>query len=141
MRNIDILHCKWWTYPKIQGFGLFSITTRFKICIFSMFALIARRSKYDFWIPGGILTLEIKIQIKKIFFRDRKFWSKKKIENFFGPKKNSDPKIGKSIWILKNDFPDFWIRKKKWSEKKSGFFFRSTFSISKKYLFDLNFCF
>ena len=33
-----------------------------------MFALIARSSKYDFWIPGGILTLEIKIQ-KNFFFR------------------------------------------------------------------------
>ena len=36
-----------------------------------MVALIARRSKYDFWIPGEILTLEIKIQ-KNIFFLDVK---------------------------------------------------------------------
>ena len=58
---------------KWKVFGLFFYDTPFKNCIFSMVALIARRSKYDFWIPDEILTLEIKIQIKKIFFRDRKF--------------------------------------------------------------------
>ena len=58
---------------KWKVFGLFFYDTPFKNCIFSMDALIARRSKYDFWIPDEILTLEIKIQIKKIFFRDRKF--------------------------------------------------------------------
>ena len=78
---------------KWKVFGLFFYDTPFKNCIFSMDALIARRSKYDFWIPDEILTLEIKIQIKKIFFRDRKFWSKKKSGNFFGPKIFSHPKI------------------------------------------------
>ena len=58
---------------KWKVFGLFFYDTPFKNCIFSMVALIARRSKYDFWIPDEILTLEIKIQIKKIFFRGRKF--------------------------------------------------------------------
>ena len=58
---------------KWKVFWLFFYDTPFKNCIFSMHALIARRSKYDFWIPDEILTLEIKIQIKKIFFRDRKF--------------------------------------------------------------------
>ena len=58
---------------KLKVFGLFFYDTPFKNCIFSMVALIARRSKYDFWIPDEILTLEKKIQIKKIFFRDRKF--------------------------------------------------------------------
>ena len=45
----------------------FSITIQLKNCIFRIVALIARRSKYDFWIPGEILTLEMKIQIKKKF--------------------------------------------------------------------------
>ena len=58
---------------KWKVFGLFFYDTPSKNCIFRMDALIARRSKYDFWIPDEILTLEIKIQIKKIFFRDRKF--------------------------------------------------------------------
>ena len=58
---------------KLKVFGLFFYDTPFKNGIFSMVALIARRSKYDFWIPDEILTLETKIQIKKIFFRDRKF--------------------------------------------------------------------
>ena len=71
---------------KLKVFGLFFYDTPFKNGIFSMVALIARRSKYDFWIPDEILTLEIKIQIKKIFFRDRKFWSKKK-SNFFSDQK------------------------------------------------------
>ena len=58
-----------------------------------MLALIARRSKYDFWIPGGILTLEIKIQ-KKIVFLDVKFFgSKKKFGDFFGSKLFSSSKI------------------------------------------------
>ena len=78
----------------MQGFGLFSLTTSFKICIFSMFALMAQRSKYDFWIPGGILTLEIKIQ-KQTFFLDVKFvGSKKKFSDFFGSKCFSSSKIG-----------------------------------------------
>ena len=58
---------------KWKVFGLFFYDTPFKNCIFSMVALIARRSKYDFWIPDEILTLETKNQNKKIFFRDRKF--------------------------------------------------------------------
>ena len=33
-----------------------------------MVALIARRSKYDFWIRDKILTLETKIQIKTQMF-------------------------------------------------------------------------
>ena len=45
---------------KSKVLELFSITTRFKICIFSIFALIARCSKYDFWIPDNILALEKK---------------------------------------------------------------------------------
>ena len=58
-----------------------------------MFALMAQRSKYDFWIPGGILTLEIKIQ-KQTFFLDVKFvGSKKKFGDFFGSKKISSSKI------------------------------------------------
>ena len=57
----------------MEGFWAVFLRYPFKNCIFSMVALIARRSKYDFWIPDEILTLEIKIQIKKIFFRDRKF--------------------------------------------------------------------
>ena len=53
---------------KSKVFGLFFYNTPLKICILNIFALIARRSKYDFWIPDEILTLEIKIQIKKYFF-------------------------------------------------------------------------
>ena len=57
-----------------------------------MVALIARRSKYDFWILGGILTLEIKIQ-KKIIFLDVKifgseFFSATFLEQFFFPTQN-----------------------------------------------------
>ena len=48
---------------KSMVLSCFSITTQLKICILGMVALIARRSKYDFWIPDEILTLETKIQI------------------------------------------------------------------------------
>ena len=69
---------------KWKVFGLFFYDTPFKNYIFSMVALIARRSKYDFWIPGEILTLEIKIQ-KKIFFLDVNFFGSKNIfGDFFG---------------------------------------------------------
>ena len=57
---------------KYKVLGLFFYNTPLEICIFSMFVLIARRSKYDFWIPDKILVIEKKILIKKIFFRDRK---------------------------------------------------------------------
>ena len=57
---------------KCKVLGLFFYDTHFKNCIFSMVALIARRSKYDFWIPDENLILETKIQIN-FFFRDRKF--------------------------------------------------------------------
>ena len=77
---------------KWKVFWLFFYDTPFKNCIFSMLALIARRSKYDFWIPDEILTLEIKIQIKKYFFEienfDRKIFSKKKSDQKIFPSKN-----------------------------------------------------
>ena len=92
---------------KSKVLSCFSITTQLKICILDMVALIARRSKYDFWIPDEILTLEIKIQIKKIFFRDRKFWSNKKSEIF-------------------SDQKNFPIQK---SKKKNDFSKKSIFSI------------
>ena len=46
----------------------FSIATQTQNCIFSMLALIARRSKYDFWIPGEILGLEKKSEQKSFCF-------------------------------------------------------------------------
>ena len=55
---------------KCKVFGLFFYDTPLKKCIFSMVALIARRSKYDFWIPDEILTLEKKTD--HFFFRVRK---------------------------------------------------------------------
>ena len=58
-----------------------------------MVALIARRSKYDFWIPDEILTLEKKNQIKKIFFEIENFDRKKNPKKKFGPNKISYPKI------------------------------------------------
>ena len=70
---------KGWTFQKMSDFGFFSITTQFKIHIFSVFALIAQRSKYDFWIPGGILTLEIKFQKNFFFFSILFFFGSKKI--------------------------------------------------------------
>ena len=125
---------------KLKVFGLFFYDNPFKNCIFSMDALIARRSKYDFWIPDEILTLEIKIQIKKIFFRDRKFWSKKKAEFFSDQKKIPIQKSKKSI-LGKIIFFDFWIGKKIWSKKVAEKNFRSkNFHIEKKYAF-LNFYF
>ena len=88
---------KWCKSPKCKVLGLFSLTTSFKICVFNTFALIARRSKYDFWIPGGILTLEIKIQ-KKLFFLDVKiFGSKFFFGDFFGPIFFPNPKSKFSI--------------------------------------------
>ena len=114
---------------KYKVFGLFFYDTPFKNCIFSMDALIARRSKYDFWIPDEILTLEIKIQIKKIFFRDRKFWSKKK-SNFFRTQKKFPSKNRKNRFFRKIDFSDFWMGEIFWSD----FFFRKIFSIN---IFDL----
>ena len=78
-----------------------------------MVALIAQRSKYDFWIPDEILTLEIKIQIKKYFFEIENV-DRKKIGKKMGPKNFPIQKWSKT-------FPDF---------------FRSKFSISKK--IDLN---
>ena len=62
-----------------------------------MVALIARRSKYDFWILGGILTLEINIQ-KKIFFLDVIFFGSKNIfGDFFEPIFFPNPKSKISI--------------------------------------------
>ena len=66
-----------------------------------MFALIARCSKYDFWIPDEILTLEIKIQIKKYFFEIENFDRKKNRiffrTFFFHPKiENIDEK---TFWV------------------------------------------
>ena len=52
-----------------------------------MVALIARRSKYDFLIPDGILTLEIKIQKKHIFSQYQICWIKKKVRRVFWIKK------------------------------------------------------
>ena len=117
---------------KYKVFGLFFYDTPFKNCIFSLLALIARRSKYDFWIPDEILTLETKIQIKKIFFRDRKFWSKKNPEKKFGPKIFSHPKIEN----IDEKFPHR-ISIFGWENFLVRFFFenifRSKISISKKY--------
>ena len=56
---------------KSKVLGLFFSNTLLEICIFSMCALITRRSKYDFWIPDKILTLEKKSE--QFFFRGRKF--------------------------------------------------------------------
>ena len=79
--------------------GCFFYDTPFKNCIFSMAALIARRSRYDFWIPDKMLTLETKIQI--IFFEVENV-DRKKIWFFFEPFffLSKNPKI---------DFFDFWI--------------------------------
>ena len=89
---------KWCKSPKCKVLGLFSLTTSFKICVFSTFALIARRSKYDFWIPGGILTLEIKIQKKNMFSRFENFWiEKKKSAKFLDPIFFPNPKSKISI--------------------------------------------
>ena len=97
-----------------------------------MVALIARRSKYDFWIPGGIFTLEIKIQ-KKIPFLDVKIFRPKHIfGDFLGPIFFSYAKIEKF---------DFGIGKNCWSQKIAENIFRSKkFHIEKKYFF-LNFYF
>ena len=64
---------------KWKVFWLFFYDTPFKNCIFSMDALIARRSKYDFWIPDDILTLETQIQI---FFEIENF-DRRKIRKMF----------------------------------------------------------
>ena len=64
-RNIFFRHFRKWGEAKIgypkgsngervqkwEVFGLFFYDTPSKNCIFRMVALIARRSKYDFWIP------------------------------------------------------------------------------------------
>ena len=52
---------------KYKVFRLFFYNTPLEICIFNIFALITRRSKYDFWILDNILVLEKKIRIKKYF--------------------------------------------------------------------------
>ena len=56
---------------KNARFGVVFLQYTFGNLHFFMFALIARRSKYHFWIPDKILILEKKIRIKKLFFRDR----------------------------------------------------------------------
>ena len=115
---------------KWKVFGLFFYDTPFKNCIFSMDALIARRSKYDFWIPDEILTLEIKIQIKKYFFEienfDRKIFSKKKSDQ-----KNSHPKINFWSDFFPIDFFDFWMGKKIGPKKILNFFSIKIFDLEK----------
>ena len=106
---------------KSKVFGLFFYNTPLKIWILNIFALIARRSKYDFWIPDEILTLETKNQIKNIFFRDRKFWSKK-----FPPSKNQF-----LVRFFLYRFFRFLDGKIFLVRKNFRFFFRSKFSISK----------
>ena len=109
----------------MEGFGLFFYDTPFKNCIFSMVALIARRSKYDFWIPDEILTLEQNSDQKKheVENVDRK---KKTIffYHFFYPK------IGENQFFRKNDFFDFWIGKMFDPKKNPDIFVRSKFSTS-----------
>ena len=95
-----------------------------------MVALIARHSKYDFWILDGILILEIKIQ-KKIFFLD---------VNFFGSKNI----FGDFFWTIfffltQNRNFRFWVRKKKWVQKSRRFFFSINIFDLEKYVFDLIF--
>ena len=63
------------------------------ICIFRLFALIARRSKYDFWIPDKILDQSRKKILQKIYFQPKNFSIEKKIKCFFFKiEKKSDPK-------------------------------------------------
>ena len=76
-----------------------------------MVVLIARLSKYDFWIPGGILTLEIKIQ-KKIFFIDVNFFGSK---NIFG-----DFSIQKKSHRLKKFFSEFLFLESKFRQESKN---------------------
>ena len=64
---------------KCKILRLFFYNTLFINYIFSVVALIARCSKYDFWIHDQVLALETKIQIKNKKFRSRKCWSKKMV--------------------------------------------------------------
>ena len=126
---------KWCKSPKCKVLWLFSVTTSFKICIFSMFALIARRSKYDFWIPDGILTLEIKNNKTFFFSRYQIFWIEKKVRRFLWIKlffltqnrnfRNFD--FSSKMSILDEDF--FW------SKKSPNCFFDPTNLISRKNMF------
>ena len=72
-----------------------------------MVALIARRSKYDFWIPDEILTLEIKIQIKKIFSEIENVDWKKKSKFFPDQKKFRIQKSKNRFFFEKSFFPIF----------------------------------
>ena len=87
-----------------------------------MVALIARRSKYDFWIPGEILTLEIKISLDVKIFQSKNIFG-----DFWGPKIFSYPKI---------EIFDFGIGKQFCSQKIVENIFRSKkIHIEKKYFF------
>ena len=107
-----------------------------------MLALIARRSKYDFWIPDEILTLEIKIQTKKYFFEIENFDRKKIPEKKIGPKKFTHPKI-KIRWEIcsKNRFFRFLDRYCFLIRKKIRIFFSIKMFDLEKIFFDLNFYF
>ena len=97
-----------------------------------MVALIARRSKYDFWIPDKILTLETKIQIKKYFSEIENF-DRKIFPNFFSDQKKSYPKIEK-IFFSKNRFSRFLDPKKNDPKKIPNIFFDQNFR-SRKNIF------
>ena len=111
--------------------GLFFYDTPFKNGIFGMVALIARRSKYDFWIPGEILTLEKKSRSKIIFLSRSKILIEKKIRNFFRTKIFSSSKNRKN-----HDFRFFRFLDAEnffGPKKKSGIFFSiKIFDLEKK---------
>ena len=119
---------------KLKVFGLFFYDTPFKNCIFSMDALIARRSKYDFWIPDEILTLEKKNRSKKYFFEIENFDRKTNPDFFFGSKKISHPKIEFRTTKCRIDFFDFWMGIFFGPKKKSKNFFDQNFR-SRKNIF------
>ena len=65
--------------------------------VFLIFKLIARYSKYDFWIPGEILGLGKKSRKKilKIYFSKIKNQNFRKVEKSKTFKKNENPKMSK----------------------------------------------
>ena len=95
-----------------------------------------QRSKYDFWIPDKILTLETKNQIKTQIFWDQKIWSTKKSGKFFGPNVFSYPKIRKNWFFEKIYFSkiidflkDFQWKMSKHFHLEKYFFWKIFFGI------------
>ena len=112
-------------------------------CIFHIFKMIARCSKYDFWIPGKILSWNIKNSENKIyFFKSKNKISTKKSEHFrdfLG--KSKKLKILHCVFNVKiSDFLDFQKNLEIFPDLKKTFSLKKIFSFLNFFYSNSKFC-